>query len=212
VTTRPEPEPADAALLGVLAEAQARGFLGPGPLEAPIRHARAFAALLPTDLPAEADLLDLGSGGGLPALPLALVWPSSQWTLVDAMRRRTSFLEEAVFTLGLAARVEVVTARAEALPVGWRGRFDAVTARGFGPPAVVAECSAPWTRVGGMVVISDPPGGGADRWSADGLALLGLVREISMVGPPALTGLRQRSACPDRFPRRTGIPLKRPLW
>ncbi len=202
----------DALLLGVLAEAQTRGLLGPGPLEAPIRHARAFASLLPTDHPGQADVLDLGSGGGLPALPLALTWPASRWTLVDAMRRRTSFLEEAVHALGLGARVDVITARAETLPAAWRGRFDAVTARGFGPPAVVAECSAPWPRGGGPVVISDQPGGGTERWPAEGLALLGLVRERSTVGPPALTGLRLASACPDRFPRRTGIPLKRPLW
>ncbi len=126
-----------AALLAVLDEAQRRGFFGPGGLEEPLRHALGFATLLPDT--AGFDGLDLGSGGGLPALPLAIVRPDARWTLVDAMAKRTEFLQEAVIGLGLEARVTVVTGRAETLPVSWRGRFDVVTARGFGPPAVLAD-------------------------------------------------------------------------
>lgn len=100
-----------------------------------------------------------------------------------------------------------------------RATFDLVTARGFGPPAVVAECAAPFLRPGGLLVVSEPPAGEAARWPAAGLAPLGL----EPVGPPLTlevgsgqTGtyqvLHQRIACPERWPRRTGIPAKRPLF
>jgi 16S rRNA (guanine527-N7)-methyltransferase len=170
----------------------------------------AFVPFLPDAL--SSDVLDLGSGGGVPALVLALARPGWQWTLVDAMSRRTAFLVEATASLGLADRVTVVTARAEELPVAWRARFDLVTARGFGPPAVLAECASPWLRVDGSMVVSEPPGGDPSRWPADGLARLGLVLEQVSAGPPAFAVLRQVSPCPARFPRRTGIPSKRPLW
>jgi 16S rRNA (guanine527-N7)-methyltransferase len=203
-------EPARAAVLEVLGEAQRLGFIGPGPMSEQFDHALAFAPLLP-DEPG-LDGLDLGSGGGLPALPLVIVRPDIRWTLVDAMIRRTDFLRGAVAALALDDRVTVVTSRAEELPAAWRGRFDLATARAFGRPAVVAECAAPWLRVGGALVVSEPPGGGRDRWPVAGLELLGLAVECSVEGPPALVRLRQRAACAATYPRRTGVPAKRPLW
>jgi 16S rRNA (guanine527-N7)-methyltransferase len=199
-----------AALLGVLEAAQRWGFLGPGPVTTQLDHALAFDPLLPAKDPLDA--LDLGSGGGVPALVLAVVRPESSWTLVDSAARRTAFLSEAVSELGLQDRVDVLTARAEELPSSWRQRFDVVTARSFGPPAVLAECASPWLRVGGTVIVSEPPGGDPDRWPAEGLEVLGLAFDLLDPGPPTLARLRQVVVCPVRFPRRTGVPLKRPLW
>jgi 16S rRNA (guanine527-N7)-methyltransferase len=201
---------ARAALLDVLGDARSRGYLGPGPVEEQLEHALAFGRHLPEA--ASLDALDLGSGGGVPALCLAAELPESRWTLVDGMTRRTTFLVEAVARLGLATRVEVVTARAETLPETWRARFGAVTARSFGPPPVLAECAAPWLRLDGVLVVSEPPGGAADRWPAGGLAELGLQLDEVTVGPPALACLRQVAPCPARYPRRVGVPAKRPLW
>jgi 16S rRNA (guanine527-N7)-methyltransferase len=199
-----------AGLLEVLREAQRRGFLGPGPLTEQLDHALAFLGVIPVEVGSEG--LDLGSGGGLPALPLAVARPDVRWTLVDAMAKRTEFLVEAVATLELEQRVAIVTSRAEVLSPSWRGRFDLVTARGFGRPAVLAECASPWLRIGGVLVVSEPPGGDPDRWPAERVGEVGLELDLAVVGPPSFVRLRQTALCPSAFPRRIGIPAKRPLW
>jgi 16S rRNA (guanine527-N7)-methyltransferase len=145
----------------------------------------------------------------VPGLVLALRWPASTWTLVDAMERRCRFLSEAIEELGLASRVQVVQGRAEELgrEPSLRGRFDVVTARSFGPPAVTAECAAPFLAAGGRLLVSEPPTE-AVRWP-DEVALLGLA-----VGARrgSIQVLIQTTLCPDRYPRRTGVPAKRPLF
>lgn len=150
----------------------------------------------------------------MPGLVLALATPGWRWTLLDAMTKRTAFLADAVARLGLVDRVEVTTRRAEELGRSGdrRGHFDAVTARGFGPPPVTAECGAPLLRVGGVLLVSEPPGSKGDRWDQTALRELGLRFEGVVVAAPALGRLRQVEPCPERFPRRTGVPVKRPLW
>ena len=102
-----------------------------------------------------------------------------------------------------------------------RGAFGGVLARSFGRPAVVAECAAPLLEVGGFLVVSEPPRPaevahalepGGTRWPAEELEALGLV-PLGVVheGFDYMT-LRQVTACPDRFPRRDGVPAKRPLF
>jgi 16S rRNA (guanine527-N7)-methyltransferase len=205
--------PADhPGLLDVLEQARALGFLGPGPVEAHIEHALAFATAVPAP-PARA--LDLGSGGGVPGLALALHWPASRWTLLDAGTRRAAFLHTAAAALGVSDRVEVLAARAESAgrDPELRGAFDLVVSRSFGSPAVTGECAAPFLRVGGSLVVSEPPEPSADRWpAATVLAELGLDVRVTVAGPPRLQVLSQRELCSDRYPRRVGVPAKRPLW
>jgi 16S rRNA (guanine527-N7)-methyltransferase len=132
--------------------------------------------------------------------------------LLDAMVRRTEFLRAACVRLGIAERVTVVCERAEAGardPV-LRGQFDVVTARSFGPPAVTAECGGGFARVGGYLVVSEPPDDREDRWSDPGLAELGLERVDARSRRFAL--LRRVRPLGDRYPRRVGVPTKRPLW
>jgi 16S rRNA (guanine527-N7)-methyltransferase len=193
----------------VLTRARELGFLGPGPIDGQRAHAEAFLGALEG---APSCAFDLGSGGGVPGLVLALALPTTQWLLVDAMTKRTAFLADAVAELGLADRARVLTARAEELVPEHRGVADLVVARGFGPPAVLAECAAPLLAVGGQLVVSEPPGGQPGRWDAEGLAMLGLELEATLPGPPALVRLRLTRACPPRYPRRSGVPRKRPLW
>lgn len=197
------------ALDAVLERSRALGFLGPGAIAEQRRHAEAFAALLPDD-PAVA--VDLGSGGGLPGLVLAEALPRTHWVLLDAMSKRTAFLSEVVQELGWQDRVEVVTGRAEELAGDRRGTADVVVARGFGPPAVTAECGAPLLRAGGILVVSEPPGSTGTRWPAEGLAELGLTLDTVVAGPPAFARFRATAVCPARYPRRTGVPAKRPLF
>jgi 16S rRNA (guanine527-N7)-methyltransferase len=150
----------------------------------------------------------------VPGLVLATALPAWRWDLVEAGTRRAAFLERAVEELGLADRVRVRHLRAEDLgrTEAERGGADAVTARSFGPPAVTAECAAPLLRPGGVLVVSEPPGGAGDRWPPAGLALVGLAAAERRPGPPAVAVLVQGGPCPPRFPRRPGIPAKRPLW
>lgn len=204
----------------MLEEARNLGFLGPGPVEDHVAHAEGFASAVARvreagDGEAFDRAADLGSGGGVPGLPLALRFEECRWTFIESGTRRAAFLRAAVDRLDLAERVAVVEARAEAVArTGeMRGTFDLVVARGFGGPAVVAECGAPLLRVGGRAVISEPPGGAPDRWPAEGLALLGMERGPAVLAAgAAFQVLHQESPCPDRFPRRVGVPAKRPLF
>jgi 16S rRNA (guanine527-N7)-methyltransferase len=217
-------------LRDILSDARTAGFLGPDPVELHLAHADGFAAAA-RSLQRRGEhaprLIDLGSGGGVPGLVVADHWPAATVTLLEANRRRAAFLRRAVERLGVGRRVSVVAARAEVCgrDPEFRGRFDGVVARCFGRPAVVAECAAPLLRLGGWVVVSEPPpdpaGGPPDpadpaahgsRWPADplrqvGLEPLGVVSE----GFDFMT-LRQVEPCPDRFPRRDGVPAKRPLF
>lgn len=158
---------------------------------------------------------DLGSGGGVPGLALAGELPAVRWLLVEVGVRRAAFLRSAVAALGWDGRVTVAEMRAEELgrqPLHRRG-YHAVVARGFGPAAVTAECAAPLLAVGGRAVVSDPPGAAAERWPADGLALLGMMPGSSVQAEGAsYQVLLQASPCPDRYPRRVGVPAKRPLF
>ena len=191
-------------IASLLEEARDLGFLGPGPVTFHVEHARAY---LPAIEPLTGDALDLGAGGGIPGLVLAAERPDVRWTFLDSRAKRTAFLVRAVARLGLT-NVTVRTARAEAVP-DLRGRFEAVVARSFASPAVTAECAAPLLRLGGLLVVSEPPGG-ADRWQ--GAGQLGLGHPQRLPGPPALVLLVQEAPCPERYPRRTGVPTKRPLW
>ena len=207
----------------MLAEARDLGFLGPGPVEAHLDHASGFAEVVrglarsagTQGAPWPNQAADLGSGAGLPGLPLALAFPDCAWILVESSVRRAAFLRRAVEQLGLGSRVVVAEARAEAVgrDSARRGRFSLVVARSFGPPAVVAECAAPLLGVGGRAVISEPPGGAPSRWPTSGLASLGMVPEATVSAHGwAYQAVRQEELCSDRYPRRIGIPVKRPLF
>lgn len=197
-------------LLAVLEEARSWGFLGPGPVADHVAHAEAFAAAV--SLPPDR-ALDLGSGGGVPGLVLAGRWPTTRWVLLDSQERRTAFLAGAVARLGWQDRVQVVRARAEEAgrDPDLRAAFDLVTARSFGPPAVTAECAAPFLRVGGHLLVSEPPEA-VDRWPAAGLAPLGLEVVGVRTGAHRMAALEQITGCPDSYPRAVGRPAKRPLF
>ena len=191
-------------------EAQRLGFLGPGPITTHIERAVDLAGAV--DVPPQR-ALDLGSGAGVPGLPLALLWAETRWVLLDGSVTRASFLERAVNELQIGQRVTVVGSRAEEAARGeLRGAFDLVVARSFAGPAVTAECGSPFLEVGGLLVVAEPPGGDPGRWDGSGLAKLGLELGATRSRPTAFQSLVQVSPCPDRYPRRVGVPAKRPLF
>lgn len=207
--------PAVNGLDAVLERSRELGFLGPGPVAGHVDHAQEFARGV--DVPPER-FLDLGSGGGVPGLVLASVWPDADVVLLDAGERRCAFLTEAVHELGWSVRARVVRGRAEEaghLP-DLRAAFDLVVARGFGPPAVTAECGAPFLHVGGRLVVSEPPADAGQqqpqRWPEAGIAGLGLAPLREWREPFHYRAFVLDRLCPERFPRRVGVPAKRPLF
>jgi 16S rRNA (guanine527-N7)-methyltransferase len=199
-----------AALFDVLAEAQARGAVGPGGLQTYVEHALDFFGTGAGDRAARC--IDLGSGGGLPGLPLAIAHPASEWVLLEARGARSHALDEALGRLGLRGRVTVAHERAEDAGRGpLRGWADVVTARSFGPPATTAECASPLLRVGGVLVVSEPLD--AERWPPEGIAPLAMIEDESWRTPRGrFRSFRQAASCPDRFPRRPAAIARRPLF
>jgi 16S rRNA (guanine527-N7)-methyltransferase len=207
-------------LHALLTEARALGFLGPGPLDPQIRHAQGFAAIARRLSGRHAGrLVDLGSGGGLPGLVVATDWPDVAVALLEANGRRAAFLRRAVEHLGLEHRVAVLEERAEVCgrEAGSRAGFDGVLARSFGRPAVLAECAAPLLKVGGWLLVSEPPRSEDEdredtRWPTEPLRQLGLEPAALIHEGFEYRTLRQRELCPERFPRRNGVPAKKPLF
>jgi 16S rRNA (guanine527-N7)-methyltransferase len=200
-----EPDP----LQALLRDAQRRGAIGPGPIEETVEHARGFFRDAPSD---GARCADLGSGGGIPGLILATTHPGTRWVLIESRQARIDRLQIAVARLGIGDRVEIVGAPAEEFGRGsGRGTFDIVTARGFGPPAVTAECASPLLRIGGRLNVSVTVE--QDGWLDPGLRMLGLEPKPAWTTDSgSYRALEQVEACPDRFPRRAGVPRQRPLF
>jgi 16S rRNA (guanine527-N7)-methyltransferase len=99
--------------------------------------------------------IDIGSGGGLPGLILAIANPFWQVVLVEATGKKASFLSEAVLALNLQDRVLVLNRRCEELAqqIDYRQQFDYVTARAVGRLAIVMELTMPFLKVGGLALI-----------------------------------------------------------
>lgn len=201
-------------LKALLEDGRERGMLGPGPVEAHLEHSESLAAAVGRDFAGR--FLDLGSGGGIPGLVLLAAWPHANGTLLDARRRRCWFLDAAVQEGGMEERASVACGRAEELArrPGLRAAYDLVVARGFGAPAATAECGVGFLRRGGRLVVSEPPGEtDPGRWPAAGLGELGLTGpEVREGGGGRFAILTAAATVADRWPRRAGVPARRPLW
>lgn len=162
-------------------------------------------------------IADLGSGAGLPGLPLAAALPAAQVHLVESVGRKAAFLAEAVSVCGLA-NVRVVDARAEEWAEGVR-RCDVVTARALGRLDVLVEYAAPLLASAGRLVAwkgrREPEEEAAGDRAAE---ILGL--ELEEVRPTQpYPGSRDRNlyvylkvrSTPNGYPRRPGMAVKRPL-
>lgn len=157
----------------VLAEVQRRGGIGPVDLDAAIAHAEAYAEALP---PACSTVVDLGSGGGLPGVVIAVRRPEIDLLLVERRATRADLLRYAVRALRLADHVRVTERDARDLHSILLGPVDAVTARSFAAPDVLMPLAAGLLRAGGALVVSDPPDRVA-RWTPEQLVSWGFVED-----------------------------------
>jgi 16S rRNA (guanine527-N7)-methyltransferase len=163
---------------------------------------------------------DVGSGGGLPGIPLALAFPSLRVTLIESVGKKAAFLREAVATLGLDG-VSVLAERAEdaVRAVGERDSYDLVVARALAPLPVALEWCLPFARPGGVVVL--PRGSDLASQIQDGRfaagQIAGRLREPIPLDDPDLPPGRSLAVAdklgptPKRFPRRPGLASKQPL-
>ena len=155
-------------------------------------------------------LVDVGSGGGSPGIPIALARADLEVHLLETAGRKARFLERWAQRI---PNVEVVHARAEDWGRGGgRDRYGLALARALGPPAVAAELALPLVAPGGRFVLylGDPPEGLAEVASA---LAADLVETVAVAGSDRkrLAVIDKVAATPPRFPRRAGLAAKRPL-
>jgi 16S rRNA (guanine527-N7)-methyltransferase len=150
----------------------------------------------------EGPIVDVGSGGGAPGIPLAHALREREVTLLEATRRKCDFLER--WTADLP-NLRVVCGRAEEQPLdGW----GVAVAKALAPPPVAAEWCLPLVAPGGAAVLYVGPTAQADR--VEHVARL-LAAELEPDAPPGLLVLRKLGPTPPGFPRRPGVARKRPL-
>ena len=158
-------------------------------------------------------VIDIGSGGGLPAVPLALSMPKVHFTLLEANTRKCAFLEHVIATLTLA-NVAVAAGRAEEFGhrPALREQFDRAISRAAAPPGVLLELALPFVEPGGDLVAQVSPvdprslepaarllGGGPPRMERPGN------------GTGTLLVVPKLRPTPTEYPRRTGVPNRKPL-
>lgn len=188
--------------------------------EVAIKHfVDSLTCLVAAPFPANAVVIDVGTGAGLPGIVLKLARPDLRLVLMDALRKRCDFLQETVDRLRLAD-VTVVHSRAEDAGRGqWREQADVAVARAVAPLAVLAEYCLPLVRPGGVFLAMKGPGG-RDELAAAGAACkllggeAGRVTELVLpaeAGKRVLITVTKERPTPRAYPRRAGIAAKRPL-
>jgi 16S rRNA (guanine527-N7)-methyltransferase len=175
------------------------------------KHVEEVVALLDACSPADgARVVDVGAGGGVPGVPMAIFRPDLRVTLVESDQRKSAFLTHVSGALGLHD-VDVVGERVEELARrdGMRESFDLAVSRALAPPPVMCELTLPLVRVGGMVATLVGDAERAARECANAASLLGGGRPRGAPGEVLLVD--KLGPTPDRYPRRAGVPLRKPL-
>jgi len=213
---------AQSTALLAFADVLARDPLAPTAIRDPVRvvadHiADALVAVEAGVIPSDGVLADLGSGAGVPAVPIAIACPALRVYCVEARTAKCEFIRATAASLGLG-NVEIVWARAESWN-GGQGLCDVVTARALAALDVVLEYAAPLLKVGGRLVAWRGRRDAEDEAAAArAAAILGLTRvDIRAVKPyPAaenrhLHVFEKTGETPAEYPRREGVARKRPL-
>ena len=144
-------------------------------------------------------VVDVGSGGGAPGIPLAVSLPEREFVLLDAQERKCVFLREHA-----PANARVVWGRAEEQDTDWAG---VAVAKALAPPPVAAEWCLPLVRPGGTAVLWVGPSAEPERVAAVAERLAARLEDAG----EGFIVLRKHGPTPAGFPRRTGVAKKRPL-
>ena len=165
-------------------------------------------------------VIDVGAGAGFPGLPLKIVCPGLRLTLSEATGKKVGFLEHIVGRLELEG-VEVIKGRAEELgrDVVHREGYDLALARAVAELPVLVEYALPFCKLGGLFVAQKGAEGESEAKAAEGsiAALGGVLRRIvhlelpHLAEPRSLVVIEKIAPTPEKYPRRPGIPSKRPL-
>lgn len=164
-------------------------------------------------------ILDLGSGGGLPGIPLSILLPENEIVLLDSNKKKTTYIAEIVNKLSLK-NVEIINGRAEeyGLIKGHRGSYDYVVSKAVAEMNVLAEYTLPFLKVQGDTILYKGPRGEQE--------LLVAAEAIKVCGGEYLQShyyrlpggeervlyiIRKTKITPDKYPRRIGIPNKKPI-
>ena len=162
---------------------------------------------------------DVGSGAGIPALPLAAACPEAHWTAIESVGRKCRFISDAAEALGLP-NVTVICSRAEDVArTELRESFDIAVARAVGPVASLLEVGLPLVRTGGNLLLYKTAAAEDELQACDPVAvsLGGAIREVqrySLEGDEQSRAIFRVEKCaptPTCYPRRAGMPFKRPL-
>jgi 16S rRNA (guanine527-N7)-methyltransferase len=150
-------------------------------------------------------VVDVGSGGGSPGIPLAAGRPDLDFVLLESSGRKCDFLRA---TAAGFENVAVVCGRAEEHAAGeGRDAYGTAVARAVAAPPVAAEWCLPLVRPGGLAVLFVGPSADLDAVSKAASEVAGQVEE----SPAGFVLLRKTGPTPERFPRRPGVAKKRPL-
>jgi 16S rRNA (guanine527-N7)-methyltransferase len=165
-------------------------------------------------------LIDVGAGAGFPGVPLKILYPLLRLTLVESVQKKARFLETVAAELGLAD-LNIITERAEVLgqQAAHRSQYDWAVARGVAEMRVLTEYLLPFCRVGGHVLAQKGRNAASETAAARGAIaeLGGAAPQLRPVQLPHhtethyLVVIEKVRETPSRYPRRVGIPAKRPL-
>jgi 16S rRNA (guanine527-N7)-methyltransferase len=174
------------------------------------RHVDEVVDLLEVAAPAHASrVVDIGSGGGVPGIVVALVRPDLRVTMLEADKRKSAFLMHVAGLLALNVEVDAIRAEDAGRRAGTRETFDLATSRAAAPPDVLCELALPLLRIGGSLcaLVTDAPrtlalcaaaaaacGGGAPQAPLEGVLRVDKV-----------------ATTPAEYPRRSGVPGRRPI-
>jgi 16S rRNA (guanine527-N7)-methyltransferase len=157
--------------------------------------------------------IDIGSGAGLPGIPVALA-SGVETMLLEATGKKAKFLAEMIEVLGLNARVVAARAEEAGLDPQWREHFQSATIRAVASAPAALELAAPFLAVGGLAILQR---GAAEPGEAEALSLAAeelrctVGPEFRVAGDRRLVLFRKAGPTPNAFPRRSGIAQKRPL-
>lgn len=185
------------------------------PIEAAQKH---FAdSILGAELlPENARVIDVGTGAGFPGIPLKIVRPDIELVLLDSLAKRIGFLEEACAKIGIGARAIHARAEDAARSDGLRAHFDAALSRAVAPMNLLLELTVPFLKVGGRSLMYKGAGA-AEEIAACPNACRELCCSLTTRdydvpwGERTIVIAEKLSKTPSRYPRKAGVPQKKPL-